>query len=464
MNRFSRLGIAVGLMLSGLAACTPPADTPEVFEKTLANGLKVIVKPDHRAPVVVAQIWYKVGASYEPEGLTGISHVLEHMMFKGTDSLKPGEFSRIIAANGGRENAFTGRDYTAYFQRLEKSRLPVSFKLEADRMRNIRMTEEEFAKEVKVVMEERRLRTEDKPESLTYERFMNTAFTTHTYKNPVIGWMEDLESLRLADLQTWYEQWYAPDNATLVVVGDVEPDEVFALAQEHYGVHEARDLKPHVPATEPAQTETRRVRVQAPAEVPYLLMGFHAPNLTSAGADTWEPYALEVLASLLGGGSASRMRRELIREKQIAAEVGVGYDWSTRSPNLFLVDANPAAEMSVEDLERAIIEQLEKIKREPVTADELNRVKAQVVASNVFERDSVFYEAMKIGGLETVGMDWRINEDYVDNIRSVTAEQVQKVARKYLVADKMTIAVLDPLPIGETPMPRTPGGPEDDVR
>ncbi len=229
-------GVTLFLLTTGFTAMADTAAAkPQIFESTLDNGLKILVKPDHRAPVVVAQIWYKVGSSYEVGGSTGLSHVLEHMMFKGTAKLAPGKFSKVIAENGGRENAFTGKDYTAYFQQLEKSRLSVSFELEADRMRNLTLPEEEFSKELPVVMEERRLRTEDKPRSLTYEQFSAAAHISSPYHHPIIGWMNDLENMKVADLRAWYQKWYAPNNATLIVVGDVKPDEVFALAKKHYG-------------------------------------------------------------------------------------------------------------------------------------------------------------------------------------------------------------------------------------
>src|SRR4030066_365310 len=217
---FVRFGLVLAAGL--LVACSPAQ------EATLDNGLKIVVKEDHRAPVVVSQIWHKAGASDEPDGLTRISHVLEHMMFKGTSPHKNGEFSRIIAENGGRENAFTGADYTAYFQQLEKSRLAIAFELEADRMRNLVLDDQEVAKEIRVVMEERRLRTDDQPESLAYEHFMATAYTTHTYRNPIIGWMRDLEKLTIEDLRAWYRRWYVPNNATLIVVGGGEPRDATA--------------------------------------------------------------------------------------------------------------------------------------------------------------------------------------------------------------------------------------------
>jgi zinc protease len=429
------------LFLLLLPACTVTAST--VYEYKLDNGMKLLVKQDHRAPVVVSQVWYKVGASYEHSGITGVSHVLEHMMFKGTKNFGPGEFSEVIAANGGRENAFTSRDYTAYFQILEKSRLPVSFEMEADRMRNLLLNEKEFRKEVEVVKEERRTRTEDNPRSLTYEKFNATAFTNSPYQNPTIGWMNDLNNMTLNDLASWYRKWYAPNNATLVVVGDVEPEDVYLLAQEHFGglpVIEIPELKPRMEA---AQTGPRRINVRAPAEVPYLLMGYKTPVLNTASED-WEPYALEVLAGILDSGGSARFSRELVREQQIAVEASVSYSMFDRQANMLMISGTPATGRTVEELEQAIHRQIERLKNEKVAAAELERIKAQVIAGDVYEKDSVFYQAMALGILETVGLGWQKVDEYVERVKSVTAEQIQQVARKYLVENTMTVAVLEP--------------------
>jgi len=417
-----------------------------VHEYQLDNGLKLIVKEDHRAPVVVSQVWYKVGASYEHDGITGISHVLEHMMFKGTDRHPAGEFSRIIAENGGNENAFTGQDYTAYFQQLEKSRLPVSFDLESDRMRNLHLLEEEFRKEIKVVMEERRLRTEDKPTALTYEQFAASAFISSSARIPIIGWMNDLENLQLADLQAWYERWYAPNNAVLVVVGDVEPGAVLQLARKSFGALKPETILPPKPRIEPPQRGMRSITVKAPAEVPYLIMGYKVPVLKTAESD-WEPYALEVLASILDGGDSSRLTTELVRGSQVATSAGAGYDLYDRQDGLFLFDGIPAADHDMETLRQAILEQVRRLQDRPVEADELQRVKAKVVADAIYEQDSIFYQAMKIGQLEAAGLDWRLADDYVDRIKAVSAGQVREVARKYLQEKNLTVAELDPLPL-----------------
>ncbi len=433
------------------------SENPAVHEYMLDNGLKVIVKEDHRAPVVISQVWYKVGSSYEHNGITGVSHVLEHMMFKGTEKHAPGEFSRIISENGGSENAFTGRDYTAYFQQLEKSRLEVSFEMESDRMRNLKLLDEEFAKEVRVVMEERRLRTEDNPQSLTYEQFASTAFVNNPYGNPVIGWMNDLENMTNDDLRKWYEMWYAPNNATLVVVGDVDPEEVYQLAKKYYGVHKRGEVATIKPRVEAPQKGEKRLLVKAPAELPYMMMGYKVPTLTPEG--NWEPYALEVLAAVLDGGKSARFEKLLVREKQIASSIGTGYGMTGLHNDMLTFSGTPAQGQTVEDLELAIREQVQRLHHELVSEEELARIKAQVVASDVYQRDSVYYQAMLIGTLETVGLSWKLLDKYVDRIRAITPQQIQQVAQKYLIDDNLTVANLIPQPIdSETAKRRMRGG------
>ncbi len=436
------------LWLAGCMLALPQVGLSQVHETTLSNGMKVLVKEDHRAPVVVSQVWYKVGSSYEDNGITGISHVLEHMMFKGTRKHAAGEFSRIIAENGGRENAFTGRDYTAYFQQLEKSRLPISFQLEADRMRNLTLPEAEFRKEVEVVMEERRLRTEDNPRALTQEQFFATAFVSSPYHNPIVGWMADLKNLSVNDLKTWYGRWYAPNNATLVVVGAVNANEVFEMAEKYFGRLKPSAVQPLKPRPEIPQLGMRNITVKAPAKLPYLLMGYKVPVVNTA-VEEWEPYALEMLTGILGGSNSARFPRELVREKQIAAGVNVGYDLFARQDDLLVIDATPAEGRSIEEVRGAIKAQIKSLKTELVSEEELARIKAQVVAHKVYEQDSVFYQAMQMGLLETVGLGWQKLDEYPKRIRAVTPEQIQAVARKYLVEDGLTIAVLEPQSLGK---------------
>ena len=431
---------------------------PTTHEFKLDNGMKVIVKEDRRAPVVVSQIWYKVGSSYEHNGITGVSHVLEHMMFKGTKKHPPNQFSRIISENGGKENAFTGDDYTTYFQQLEKSRLAISFELEADRMRNIVLPPAEFAKEIKVIMEERRMRTDDNPTSLTHEQFNAVAFMNSPYRQPVIGWMNDLENMTVQDLRNWYQTWYTPNNATLVVVGDVDAQQTFALARKYFGPIKSNPVPAVKPQQEIEQKGQRRITVKAPAELPYLVMGYKTPGARSA-KEAWEPYALDMLSGILDGGDSARFAKHLVRGSQVAASAGAGYDPFTRLDQLFTLDGTPAQGHTVQELETALREQVKKVRDELVTADELERVKAQVIASKVYERDSNFYQAMQIGMLETVGLPWKLHDEYLDRIKAVTPEQVRQVAQKYLIDDTLTIAVLDPLPLSKNkPTTQIPGG------
>ena len=441
MRRFAHLA-AAGLL--GLASQAPaaPATSP-VTEYQLANGMKVIVKEDHRAPVVVSQVWYKIGSSYEHLGLTGVSHVLEHMMFKGTKDVPAGEFSRIIAANGGEENAFTGRDYTSYFETLSADRLPVAFKLEADRMHNLKLDPVEYAKELAVVKEERRLRTEDKPSGLLYEQFNAEAWRASPYQNPVIGWMTDLDNLKIGDLAAWYHRWYSPGNAILVVAGDVQPQAVKALADKYFAPIPRVELDPPKPVAEPPQFGETRVIVSVPAKQPYLMMGYKTPIVGTADAD-WEPYALSVLAAVLDGGDSARLSKELVRDQAIAASAGAGYDAYSRLPGLFVLDGTPTAGNDIAKVEAALRAQVKRLQDEPVSSEELQRVIAQAVAQKVYQKDSLFYQAMEIGQLESYGLDWRLADQELARLRAVTPEQVQAVARKYLTDDRLTVAVLKP--------------------
>ncbi len=415
----------------------------EVQQYQLANGLKILVKEQHHSPVVVSQIWYKVGSSYEPAGITGISHMLEHMMFKGTDKHPAGEFSKIIAENGGRENAFTGRDYTAYFQTLEKSRLAISFELEADRMRHIHLLPEELKKELQVVREERRLRTDDKPQAKLYEYFMAMAYTNSPYRNPVIGWPDDIENYQVTDLQQWYQTWYAPNNATLVVVGDVHAPEVFDLAKKYFSTIPRSEIKPLKPQVEMPQIGVRRMTVQIPAKVPYILMGYKVPTLKTA-PESWEAYALEVLAAVLDGGDSARLATHLQRGQKIASSVGAGYHLGARLDELFLLEATPVKGKTLLDMELALKAEVRLLQRTAISPSELARVKAQVLAHSIYEQDSLFYQAMKLGQYETVGNGWQKSEEYPQKINQVTAAQVLAVAKKYLIEPRLSIAYLQP--------------------
>jgi zinc protease len=418
----------------------------ETFEKTLSNGLKVIVKEDHRAPVIVQQLWYHVGAMDELSGTTGIAHAFEHMMFKGTKTVPAGEFSKRIAAAGGRENAFTSSDYTAYFQQLHKSQLPLAMKLEADRMRNLAFSDVEFGKEINVVMEERRMRTDDDPHALMNEILMATVYQEHPYQHPVIGWMSDLLALRASDARAWYDRWYVPNNATLVVAGDVKASEVFAMAQRYYGPIPMRKLPQRRAYTEPPQLGIKRLVVKAPAQLPHLVMAYHAPALRDWERD-WKPYALEVLSGILDGNESARLNKALVREQQLASGVGAGYDSTGRGPGIFMLEGTPSEGKTVAELEAALRLQVATLVRDGVSAEELKRVKAQITSSEVYKLDSLFYQAMQIGQLESIGLSYKAIPVMLQKLQAVTGQQVQDVAREFLQDDNLTVAVLDPQPL-----------------
>lgn len=439
-----------------LAWCGSGSAAP-AQEFILDNGMKVIVKEDHRSPTIVSQVWYRIGSIDEMSGTSGIAHMLEHMMFKGTPTVAPGDFSKIIATNGGRDNAFTGHDYTSYFQQLHKSKLELALKMEADRMVNLLFDEQEFQRERKVVAEERRLRTEDQAHSRVYEQLMAAMFNAHPYQRPIIGWMNDIENYTLADAKAWYERWYAPNNAALVVAGDVDPNQVRDLAQKYFGSLPARPLPARKPQEEPAQLGMKRINVKAPAALPYIAMGYHAPTLRDAKND-WEPYALQVLMGVLDGTDSARLAKSLVREQGIAQEAGAGYDAVQRGPGTIVIDGTPREGKSVAELEAALRAEIERIKTESVTEAELKRVIANVVAAQVFQRDSVFYQAMQIGTLETAGISHKDVDLMVEKLRAVTAQQVQEVAQKYLQDDNLTIAVLDPQPLQPKQAPAVEGG------
>jgi zinc protease len=438
-------------------ASTAAAAVTEAVERSLSNGMRVIVKSDHRAPVVVSMVWYRVGSVDEVNGTTGVAHVLEHMMFKGTKEVPSGEFSRIIAAAGGRENAFTGRDYTGYFQMLHKSQLPLALRLEADRMVNIVLSEEEFKREARVVMEERRWRTDDRPRALVYERLMATALMAHPYRYSVIGWMSDIESMRVEDARAFYETWYAPNNAILVVVGDVKPEEVFTLAEEHFGKLKPKDLPRRRPQEEPPQRGLKRLTVKAPAELPYVLLAFRVPPLRDPQRD-WEPYALEMLANVLDGNDAARFPRTLVRNERLANSAGASYDGIGRGPGIFYLDGVPGEGRSAAELEEALRLEVRKVAEQGVTEDELKRIRSQVVAARVYQRDSMFFQAREMGSMETSGYSYKTPDVILEKLKQVTATQVQEVARKYFGDDQLTVAHLDPQPLeGGKPFAPPPG-------
>jgi zinc protease len=441
-----------------LLLALPATTLASTHEQQLANGLRIIVKEDRRAPTVAHMVWYRAGGIDETNGTTGVAHVLEHMMFKGTPSVGPGEFNRRVAAAGGRDNAFTSRDYTAYFQQVPKEKLSEMMQLEADRMRHLTLDANEFAQEIRVVMEERRLRTDDQPQALLFENLAAVAFQAHPYRVPVIGWMNDLENMTVADARTWYEQWYAPNNAYVVVVGDVDHQTVFELAERHYGALLARSLPVRKPQDEPAQAGVRRLTVKAPADLPVVMMAYKAPVIRNVDQDV-DPYALEMLSAVLAGHEGARFTRHLVREQRLAVNAAASYDSTARGPGLFYLYGSPSEGKSRPELEAGLRAEIAAVQDRGVAADELARAKAQLIAGQIYKLDSMFAQAMEIGQLESVGIHHTMNRRMIEKLQEVTAEQVQAVAKKYFRDEQATVAELDPQPLPQVPRPRSPFAP-----
>jgi len=417
---------------------------PITHEYQLSNGLKLIVREDHRAPTVAHMVWYRAGSMDEVNGRTGVAHVLEHMMFKGTDKVKAGEFSRLVAAVGGRENAFTSRDYTAYFQQVEKSKLDDVIRLEADRMSNLNFDDAEFLKEIQVVMEERRLRTEDNPGSLLNESLMATAFMSSPYRHPVVGWMNDLQNMTASNARDWYRSWYAPNNATVVIAGDVDPTQVLRTVENYYGSKAMLQLPVRKPQIEPPQKGIKQVQVKAPADSAQLNMAWKVPRLEPGKLDDVEPYALELLTAVLDGYDNARLNRVLVKQEKVVNDVGVGYDMISRGPELFLISTTMAKGKTVDQAQASIRKALNELKQKGILESELKRIKVRILSEQIYKRDSIFGQAMEIGSTEMAGFSWKDIDYMLEKMQTITPEQVQAVAKKYLVDEGLTIAVLEP--------------------
>ena len=443
--RSTLFSFSLYLVLSCSAAfAAPEAGQANTHEFQLSNGLKLIVREDHRAPTVAHMVWYRAGSIDEVNGKTGVAHVLEHMMFKGTHKVQSGEFSRLVAAVGGRENAFTSRDYTAYFQQVEKSKLDEVMRLEADRMSNLNFDDAEFLKEIQVVMEERRLRTEDNPSSLLNEALTATAYMSSPYRYPVVGWMNDLVNMKAIDARDWYRSWYKPNNATVVIAGDVDPQAILRAVEKYYGVASAKELPERKPQIEPVQKGTKRVQVKAPADSAQLAMAWKVPKLEVGRLDDNEPYALELLSAVLDGYDNARLNRTLVKQERVVNDVGVSYDMISRGPELFFISSSMAKGKTVEQAESSIRKALKEVVDKGILESELKRVKVRILSDQIYKRDSIFGQAMEIGSTEMAGFSWKDIDVMLEKMQTITPAQVQAVAKKYLVDEGLTIAVLDP--------------------
>lgn len=425
----------------GQEAQPPPGHALPVREVVLANGLKVLLVEVPKAPVVTVQIWYKVGSRNEIMGRAGLSHMLEHMMFKGTKTHPKGTFSRTIRKNGGNDNAFTSQDYTAYFENLAADRVELALELEADRMQGLLLDEKEFQLEREVVKEERRLRTEDDPQAFLVETLFAQAFLMHPYHWPIIGWFPDLNAMTLEDLKRHYETYYRPNNATLILVGDIKGDALLPTIKRLFEPIRKGPIPPPQAVVEPEQRGERRIVVKREAQVPFLMVGYRAPNYTHA-----DSYPLTILESILAHGKSSRLYRSLVYEQKTALAVGAEYSLLQADPELFYCFAVIKPGQNVEQLEQALYREIERLQAEPPSAEELQRAKNQVEAAYVFGQDSNFRQAMLFGQAETTGAGWRHVPQFVERIRSVKAEDVQRVARQYFISDARTVGTLIPLP------------------
>lgn len=444
MPRFTMLLVA--LIVSLGFPCVPAAAEQfkdKVYETTLASGLKVILLENHKAPVVSLQVWYRVGSRNEPWGKTGLSHLLEHMMFKGGKRFTAEEFVRTIQENGGNSNAFTSRDYTAYFVNISADRVAIPLEFEADRMGSAQFDEQGLATEQKVVIEERRLRTVDNPHSHLYEQVFATAYQVHPYHWPIIGWMEDLERITLADVKEYYNRYYKPTNAFLVVVGDFNRQELLPLIEKAFG-----QLPPGQPpnqgvSREPRQLGERRITIKREGAVPALMMGYHVPNLSKP-----DSYILEVIKAVLTRGRSSRLYERLVRTERAAIAVEADNPLKSRDPGLFFVSVEALPGKDLKELEKAVDEEIARLHRELVSFDELQKAKNQLESAFVYGQDSVFYQAMVLAQYE-IGSTWKAVDRYLPSIRRVTADDIQRVARQYLVPDNRTVGTFIPLPLGD---------------
>ena len=436
LRALSLLICALSAPLQALAAVQQPT-----HEFTLDNGLKVIVREDHRAPLVVSQLWYKVGSSYETPGQTGLSHALEHMMFKGSKRLEPGEASRILRELGAEENAFTSDDYTAYYQVLARDRLGVAFELEADRLASLQLPAEEFKREIEVIKEERRLRTDDKPSALAYERFKALAYPASGYRNPTIGWMADLQRMDINELRDWYQAWYAPNNATLVVVGDVTPDEVKTLAQRYFGNIPKRAVPVARRPLELAEPGERRITLQVKTQLPSLMMGFNVPSLATSKEAT-PVHALRLISALLDGGYSARLPARLERGEELVSGASAWYDAFSRGDSLFILSASPNVQKgkTLEQVESGLWQELQNLQSQPPSPAELERVRAQVIAGLVYERDSITSQATTIGQLESVGLRWQLMDEDLTALQAVTPADIQAAAKTFFTRSRLSVA------------------------
>jgi len=422
-----------------LLLCPGIISAGEIIEYQLDNGLKILILEEHKAPVATFQVWYRAGSRDEPIGKSGLSHLLEHMMFKGTSQYGPQEFSRIVQKNGGTDNAYTTEDHTTYFQIFSSDRIAIAFDLEADRMQNLTIDPKEMLSERNVVMEERRLRYEDDPQNALFEEVNAAAFKAHPYQRPVIGWMSDLKSIERDDLYEYYKANYSPRNAYIVIVGDVKPDEMISKIENSFGSIPSGPVRKNVIFSEPVQRGERRISLKREAELPYILVGYHTPSFPDD-----DSYALDVLSLILSGGKSSRLYKSLVYEKKVALNAYAEYSGFSSDAYLFFLGATAFPGKDIGEVEGHIYAEIEKIITERPDDREVMKAKNQIESSFIMEQDSIFLQAMKYGTFEMLG-GWRLIDKYLVGIRKVTAEDIIRVAKKYFTEENRTVGVLMPM-------------------
>ena len=446
-SRFVSLSALVVVLLLLAVGTAAPQSAPAgparlaVTEATLDNGLRVLVQEDPRNPIVAVQIFYRVGSRNELPGATGLAHFLEHMMFKGTPTRGRGQISRLIEQNGGRDNAFTTKDVTGYYVNIAADRLDLVLGVEADRMRNLLLDAGEIDSERQVVMEERRSRIDDDPEGVIYEAMSSLAYVAHPYRAPIIGWMADIARINRGELRAFYDTYYQPNNAILVIAGDVKADAALAMVRRHFGPIPRGATPPPMTAVEPPQADERRLVLRKEdAQLPVVNIAWHVPNYTSPDAA-----ALEVLSTLLSEGRSSRLYRRLVYEKRMALGAGGEYSYTSLDPTLFWFYATLLPGQSPEAMEQALLAEVEQLTREPVPTEELERARNQIEAAFVWQQDSVFSRASVLGRYELLG-SWRLLDDFLPKLRAVTAADLQRVAQRYFVVEHKNVSVLLPAP------------------
>ncbi|WP_255428307.1 M16 family metallopeptidase [Ramlibacter cellulosilyticus] len=445
------------------AQITGPAPAQEKpLEYKLANGMTVIVKPDRRAPTAVHMLYVRVGSMDEVDGSSGLAHVLEHMMFKGTPTTGPGEFSRKVAALGGRENAFTTRDNTGYFQQIPANRLEDVIRLESDRFARNQWADDEFKRELEVVKEERRMRTDDNPRAQLYEQLSAVTYQVSPYRRPVVGWMSDLDSMTAQDARDFWRRWYVPANAAVIIAGDVDPQQVRRLVDKYYGSIPARAVPARKAQQEPQQNGIRRMEFKAPADQSYVTLAFKVPQLRSfeKTPENDDALALTVLSAVLDGYEGARLDRALTQgPDRLADSVDAGNGLWGRGPQLFTLSGVPAPGKTPEQVEAALREQVARVAREGVTDAELNRVKTRWIAGEIYKLDSVMNQARELGSAWVQGLPIDADERLMARLREVTADQVKSVAGRYFGDDQLTVGILRPLPVDPNRKPRQPAVP-----